>query len=55
MLDKIQKLLLARIQGFRSMGSCALNMCFVAAGRLDLYYEGKDEKMVLHLRSLMVR
>jgi inositol-phosphate phosphatase/L-galactose 1-phosphate phosphatase len=43
MLRRIERLLLRRVQGMRSMGSCALNMCYVAAGRLDLYYEGKSE------------
>lgn len=46
MLQRIERLLRsAKVQGFRSMGSCALNMCYVAAGRLDLYYEGKDSSM----------
>lgn len=45
MLRRIQCLLLARVQGMRSMGSCALNMCSVAAGRLDLYYEGRNDKI----------
>ena len=27
------------IQALRCLGSCALNMCYVAAGRLDAYYE----------------
>ena len=40
MLQKIERLLVARVQAVRSMGSCALNMCYVAAGRLDFYYEG---------------
>jgi fructose-1,6-bisphosphatase/inositol monophosphatase family enzyme len=29
----------APIQALRCMGSCALNMCYVAAGRFDGYYE----------------
>lgn len=45
LLGKLRKLLVeARIQGIRSLGSCALNMCAVASGRLDLYYEGVDLK-----------
>lgn len=28
------------IQGFRSLGSAALNLCAVAAGQLDAYWEG---------------
>lgn len=43
MLKKIKNLLVNHMQGFRSLGSCAMNMCYVAAGRIDLYYEGKDE------------
>jgi len=29
----------AMTQAMRCMGSCALNMCFVAAGRFEGYYE----------------
>ncbi|ETO30025.1 hypothetical protein RFI_07095 [Reticulomyxa filosa] len=43
-LDKVQKLLLSKVQGIRSLGSCAINMCQVAAGRADLYYEGRNEQ-----------
>ncbi len=42
MLGRLRNLLVqARIQGIRSMGSAALNLCAVAAGWLDAYYEGK--------------
>ena len=30
------------LQSLRSYGSCALNMCYVAAGRAEAYYEGLD-------------
>lgn len=45
MLSAIKSLLVNRVQGLRSMGSCCLNMCYVAAGRLELYYEGKNSKI----------
>jgi myo-inositol-1(or 4)-monophosphatase len=32
--------LLARVGNLRRLGSAALDLCFLAAGRLDLYYEG---------------
>ncbi|MFL6162370.1 MAG: inositol monophosphatase family protein [Jatrophihabitantaceae bacterium] len=31
---------LARVGNLRRLGSAALDLCFLAAGRLDLYYEG---------------
>ena len=40
MLNRYRRLLLANVQAIRALGSCALNMCAVAAGRADLYYEG---------------
>ena len=45
MVTAITSLLTSGLQGMRSMGSAALNMCYVAAGRFDLYYEGKDKKI----------
>lgn len=30
------------LQSFRSYGSCALNICYVACGRTEAYYEGKN-------------
>ena len=30
------------LQSLRSYGSCALNMCYVAAGRCEGFYEGRD-------------
>jgi len=30
------------MQSLRSYGSCALNMCYVAVGRAEAYYEGRD-------------
>eukprot|EP01083_Nonionella_stella_P035580 97074_1 len=41
-LGNIRKLLEAKLQSFRSLGSCALNMCGVACGRIDVFYEGRD-------------
>lgn len=38
-LAKIQRLLLSA-QGFRRAGSAALDLCYVACGRLDAYWEG---------------
>jgi fructose-1,6-bisphosphatase/inositol monophosphatase family enzyme len=32
----------ASLQSLRMTGSCALNMCHVACGRLDGYYEGRN-------------
>ena len=33
------------LQSLRSYGSCALNMCYVAAGRGEAYYEGLDSSV----------
>jgi fructose-1,6-bisphosphatase/inositol monophosphatase family enzyme len=30
------------VQSLRALGSCALNMCSVAVGRMDGYFEGRD-------------
>merc|ERR1712043_113233 len=35
----IKKALQAGAHGFRSLGSCALNICTVACGRGDVFYE----------------
>lgn len=43
MLGKLRNLLKNKIQSIRMFGSCALTMCAVAMGRVDAYYEGKDE------------
>jgi fructose-1,6-bisphosphatase/inositol monophosphatase family enzyme len=43
-LKRIRNILLAKTQTIRCAGSAALNMCNVAAGRLDIYYEGIDVK-----------
>lgn len=45
MLDVIKRVLLSRAQTIRMFGSCALEMCYVASGKLDAYYEGKNEKI----------
>jgi hypothetical protein len=37
MLHKIERLLVAKIQALRSMGSCALNMCY---GMVQVVYDG---------------
>merc|ERR1712226_162103 len=37
--DNMQKIYAEKCHGIRSMGSAALNICFVAAGRADAYYE----------------
>ncbi len=38
-LDSVRKLLQATIQGIRRTGSAALDICFVACGRYDGYFE----------------
>lgn len=38
-LDTIKNLLVANIQGIRRMGSAALDLCYVACGRYDGYFE----------------
>jgi len=38
-LDTIERLLTANIQGIRRMGSAALDLCYVACGRYDGYFE----------------
>lgn len=38
-LGTIKNLLNNKVHGVRSFGSCALNMCFVAQGCADIYYE----------------
>lgn len=38
-LDTIRQLLVANIQGIRRMGSAALDLCYVACGRYDGYFE----------------
>jgi myo-inositol-1(or 4)-monophosphatase len=43
-LKRIENVLLAKTQTIRCAGSAALNMCNVAVGRLDIYYEGIDSK-----------
>jgi len=43
MLGRLHNLLTARTQSVRMFGSCAINMCYVACGRLEAYYEGRDE------------
>jgi len=31
-----------KVRGVRCLGSCAINMCFVASGKADIFYEGID-------------
>ncbi len=38
-LDSMRKLLTANIQGIRRLGSAALDLCYVACGRFDCYFE----------------
>jgi len=38
-IDSLKKLFLANIQGIRRTGSAALDLCYVASGRFDGYYE----------------
>jgi myo-inositol-1(or 4)-monophosphatase len=38
-LESVRKLLTANIQGIRRMGSAALDLCYVACGRYDGYFE----------------
>ena len=38
-LDSVRRLLLVPIQGIRRIGSAALDLCFVACGRFDGYFE----------------
>jgi len=45
MLARLKEILLMKVHGVRSIGSCALNLCGVACGRHELYYEGKDHAM----------
>jgi len=44
LMARMTALLAAKTQSLRMFGSCALNMCAVAAGRTDGYFEGKDKK-----------
>jgi len=43
-LLRLRRLLLHGVQALRSCGSCAFNMTSVAVGRVDAYYEGKNEQ-----------
>ena len=38
-LSRYRRLLLANVRALRSTGSAALNMCLVASGVMDVYYE----------------
>ena len=43
MVNTLRNLLLqGNVRALRSLGTCALNMCSVAMGRANLYYEGRD-------------
>ncbi len=44
MLGKLRSLTQLRAQTVRMFGSCAMNMCSVALGRADCYYEGFNAK-----------
>eukprot|EP00475_Leptophrys_vorax_P028813 TRINITY_DN4191_c0_g1_i2.p1 TRINITY_DN4191_c0_g1~~TRINITY_DN4191_c0_g1_i2.p1 ORF type:complete len:225 (-),score=58.60 TRINITY_DN4191_c0_g1_i2:26-700(-) len=43
-LKRLRNLLLVKTQTIRCAGSAALNMCNVALGRLDAYFEGLNSK-----------
>jgi len=43
MTERVHHLLLQNIQGVRCLGSCALNMCAIASGKAEIYYEGRNE------------
>lgn len=38
-LSRYRRLLLANVRALRSTGSAAMNMCLVASGVMDVYYE----------------
>ena len=42
-LGRLGRLVDSSTQSFRMTGSCAMDMCHVACGRLDSYYEGRDK------------
>lgn len=44
-----------RVQGMRRLGSAALDICFVAAGRLDAYYERGIHAWDVAAASLILR
>lgn len=39
MVENLKLVLDEKVQGIRATGSAALNLCYVAAGRFDVYYE----------------
>lgn len=39
MVSNLKNLLLNNVQCVRTNGSCALNMCYIACGRIDVYSE----------------
>eukprot|EP00871_Galdieria_phlegrea_P000765 jgi/Galph1/168/GphlegSOOS_G4977.1 len=39
MRNNLDEILREKVQGIRSTGSAALDLCYVAAGRFDIYYE----------------
>lgn len=41
--NKLRTLLTAEVQSIRAYGSCAMNICWIAAGRAEGYYEGLNE------------
>lgn len=50
---EVVALLLPRCRDIRCMGSAALNLCFVASGRLDAYYE-RDLKVYDHAAGALI-
>jgi myo-inositol-1(or 4)-monophosphatase len=47
--------ILPRVQAFRRMGSAALNLCYVAAGRLDAYWSTSTKLWDIAAGELIVR
>ncbi|MBN1761340.1 MAG: inositol monophosphatase [Chitinispirillaceae bacterium] len=54
-LDSIRKLLSANIQGIRRTGSAALDLCYVACGRFDGYFEYRLSVWDFAAGALIVR
>jgi myo-inositol-1(or 4)-monophosphatase len=44
LLPRLEKMLLAKVTGIRTSGCTSADMCFVASGRADLHFEGRNEK-----------
>jgi len=53
-VDRFQKIV-PHVQGIRRFGSAALDLCFVACGRIDGYWEGELKPWDLAAGSLIVQ